>query len=97
MIKFSAEQKNAEWRFAISDNDIGIAAEEVNSVLFCSSAYTTEKGVPGTESDWQFVRRLLNVKAEESGWKRPLQGSTTFKFTLLGARRNTLLRIRIFR
>lgn len=80
-----AEQNDAEWRFAISDNGIGIAEEEVNSVLVMFQRLHNREEYAGNGLGPAICKKVIERQGGRIWLESPSQGSTTFKFTLLGA------------
>jgi signal transduction histidine kinase len=84
-IKISAEQKNAEWIFAISDNGIGIAAEEAKTVFVMFQRLHNREEYAGNGIGLAICKKVIERQGGRIWLESPPQGGTTFKFTLRGA------------
>jgi signal transduction histidine kinase len=84
-IKISAEQKNAEWIFAVSDNGIGIAAEEAKTVFVMFQRLHNREEYAGNGIGLAICKKVIERQGGRIWLESPPQGGTTFKFTLRGA------------
>jgi light-regulated signal transduction histidine kinase (bacteriophytochrome) len=84
-IKISAEQKNEEWIFAISDNGIGIAAEEAKTVFVMFQRLHNREKYAGSGIGLAICKKVIERQGGRIWLESPPQGGTTFKFTLRGA------------
>jgi light-regulated signal transduction histidine kinase (bacteriophytochrome) len=84
-IKISAEQKNTEWIFAISDNGIGIAAEEAKTVFVMFQRLHNREENAGNGIGLAICKKVIERQGGRFWLESPPQGGTTFKFALHGA------------
>jgi signal transduction histidine kinase len=84
-IKISAEPKDAEWIFAISDNGIGIAAEEAKTVFVMFQRLHNREEYAGNGIGLAICKKVIERQGGRIWLESPPQGGTTFKFTLRGA------------
>jgi signal transduction histidine kinase len=84
-IKISAEQKNAEWIFAVSDNGIGIAAEQAKTVFVMFQRLHNRDEYAGNGIGLAICKKVIERQGGRIWLESPPQGGTTFKFTLRGA------------
>ena len=85
LIKVSAEKRNAEWVFAISDNGIGIAAEHVDTVFAIFQRLHTKTEYTGNGIGLAICKKIIERLGGRIWIESRPQEGTTFKFTLRDA------------
>jgi signal transduction histidine kinase len=85
VIKISAEWRNAEWVFAVSDNGIGIAAEHVDTVFAIFQRLHTKTEYTGNGIGLAICKKVIERLGGRIWIESHPRGGTTFKFTLPGA------------
>jgi signal transduction histidine kinase len=82
VIKISAELRNKEWIFAVSDNGIGIAPENAKTIFAVFQRLHTRKEYAGNGIGLAICKRVIERQGGTIWMESPAQGGTTFKFTL---------------
>jgi signal transduction histidine kinase len=85
VIKISAERRNAEWVFAVSDNGIGIAAEHVDTVFAIFQRLHTKTEYTGNGIGLAICKKVIERLGGRIWIESHPRAGTTFKFTLPGA------------
>ena len=82
VIKISAEKRNAEWVFAISDNGIGIAAEHVDTVFAIFQRLHTKTEYAGNGIGLAICKKVIERLGGRIWIESHPREGTTLKFTL---------------
>jgi signal transduction histidine kinase len=82
LIDIHAEPKDQEWLFAVSDNGIGIASENAETVFVIFQRLHTRAEYPGNGIGLSICKKIVEQHGGKI-WVEPKPGpGTTFKFTL---------------
>lgn len=82
IVKITSVQENGHVKFAVSDNGIGIAKEDINKVFEIFRRLNTKKTYPGTGIGLAICKKIVD-RHHGRIWPESEQGKgTTFYFTL---------------
>lgn len=90
VIEISAEPKDTEWIFAVSDNGIGVAVEHPEAIFVIFQRLHTREEYPGNGIGLAICKKIIERHGGTIWIESPPQGGTTFKFTLPAVQRETI-------